>query len=81
MEENLFSDSLVAVKDAARALGISIETLHRYGKQGLISSMRTAGGHRRYSSKDLENFKMSMKSGDFIPKRGRPSKEQQGQVR
>ena len=42
--------------------------------------MRTAGGHRRYSRSDLEKFKISMKSGDFIPKRGRPSKEQQGQV-
>jgi putative resolvase len=80
MEANLFSDSLVTVKDAARALGISIVTIHRYEKQSLISSMRTAGGHRRYSSRDLENFRISMKSGRFIPKRGRPSKEQQGQV-
>lgn len=71
----------VPVKEASRILGISVSTLYRYEGQGLISSIRTAGGHRRYSMKALEEFKNKMGSNEFIPKRGRPIKKSNGQLR
>lgn len=49
------SASGVSVAVAAARLGLSTSTLRSWGKRyGLATSLRTAGGHRRYSEDDLD---------------------------
>ncbi len=43
----------VSINQAAKALGVTIETLRRWEADGKIQSERTPGGHRRY---DLTSF-------------------------
>lgn len=38
----------VGIGQAARILGVSIETLRRWEKVGKLKSERTPSGHRRY---------------------------------
>lgn len=44
----------VTIHDAAMFLGVSQDTLRRWEKKGALIPRRTAGGHRRYSRKQLE---------------------------
>jgi DNA-binding transcriptional MerR regulator len=44
---------LVTTGQAAQALGISTKTLRRYEDQGLLSTVRTVGGQRRYREEDI----------------------------
>ena len=50
------SQRLLAAKDAARYLGISLPTLARIEKRGELLPYRTPGGHRRYSVEMLEEY-------------------------
>ncbi len=43
-------------KEAARYLGVSQSTIYRMEKQGLISSVRTPGGQRRFRKENIENY-------------------------
>ncbi|MDO8487856.1 MAG: helix-turn-helix domain-containing protein [bacterium] len=45
---------LLPIGSAARKLGVSIETLRRWEKEGKISSHKTPAGHRRYSLQHLK---------------------------
>lgn len=45
---------LLEPKDAAKAAGMSQETLRRAEKAGLIKPLRTPGGHRRYRRSEIE---------------------------
>ena len=47
-------DRLVAIGEAAEALGVSITTLRRWEAEGKLIPERTAAGHRRY---DLSKLK------------------------
>jgi len=43
----------------AALLGVHVNTVRLWHKQGLLtSSHATAGGHRRYSAEDVAKFKM-----------------------
>ncbi|HEX6977337.1 MAG TPA: MerR family DNA-binding transcriptional regulator [Patescibacteria group bacterium] len=48
---------LFTIHEAARKLGVSVDTLRRWEKKGKITSERTEGGHRRYSLEEIENIK------------------------
>jgi len=48
--------SMFTTKQAAKYLGISTATIYRMEKQGLISSIRTPGGQRRFPLKNLEKY-------------------------
>lgn len=48
------TEPLLAVRDAAREAGVSVDTLRYYEREGLLSTGRTPSGHRRYSRGDLE---------------------------
>ncbi|MGQ9621204.1 MAG: DNA methyltransferase, partial [Bacteroidales bacterium] len=50
-EKNIFT-----TKEAAKYIGISTSTIYRMEKQGLISSLRTPGGQRRFSRKNIEKY-------------------------
>jgi DNA-binding transcriptional MerR regulator len=44
---------LLAVGDAARETGVTVDTLRYYEREGLLRAARTPSGHRRYSPGDL----------------------------
>lgn len=47
---------LLAVGDAAAALGVSVDTLRRWERAGRISALRTPTGHRRFRREDLDQL-------------------------
>lgn len=49
-------DHKVSIGDAARITGVSISTLRRWERQGLIEPTRTLGGQRRYSVQALRDL-------------------------
>ena len=51
--ENKKSKKLLTPSEASKELGVSIDTLRRWSREGKIRTVRTAHGHRRY---DTENF-------------------------
>jgi excisionase family DNA binding protein len=47
---------LLTAKDASTYLGISLSTLNRIEKDGLLIPFRTPGGHRRYNRRILDEY-------------------------
>jgi len=47
---------LLTAKEAIGYLGISLNTLNRIEKRGLIQPFRTPGGHRRYDMSMLDEY-------------------------
>lgn len=56
--------TIYTTREASTYLGISNSTIYRMEKQGLISSIKTPGGQRRFSKKNIENY--LKKSKNFI---------------
>lgn len=56
------SPEMVNTKQAAAILGVSPKTVYRMEKNGLIESVRTPGGQRRFNLKNLENYLDKSKS-------------------
>ena len=50
------SEELISIGEAANMLGISIDTLRRWDKSGKFPSIKSAGGHRRYSKIKIELY-------------------------
>ena len=48
--------NLVPISEAAKLLGVSIQTLRRWDISGKLSSIRRPGGHRYYNLRDIENY-------------------------
>ena len=44
---------LLTTSAAATALGVSVRTIYRYEASGVITAVRTPGGHRRFRREDL----------------------------
>lgn len=53
---------MLNTKQAAALLGVSSKTVYRMEDKGLIQSMRTPGGQRRFNKKDLEDYLITSKS-------------------
>ena len=51
------AQELLSIKEAASYLSVSTKSLRRWEKKGLISVVRTSGGHRRYSLQSLKDFR------------------------
>jgi excisionase family DNA binding protein len=47
---------LLTAREASAYLGISLNTLNRIEKRGLILPFRTPGGHRRYDVRMLDDY-------------------------
>lgn len=45
---------LLPIGEAARILGVAVETVRRWDKAGKIASVRTLGGQRRFRRADVE---------------------------
>lgn len=48
------TQELLPIGEAARILGVSVETVRRWDKAGKIASVRTLGGQRRFRRGELE---------------------------
>jgi len=48
--------TVYTTKEVAKYLGISTSTIYRMEKQGLISSIKTPGGQRRFSKETIERY-------------------------
>ena len=51
MDNNLFT-----IGEAAKVLGVSIDTLRRWDERGQLKSIRSKGGHRYYFREQIENY-------------------------
>ena len=51
----------VSIGEAARALGVSAETLRRWERAGTITAIRTPTGHRRFPRTELDRIKAGAK--------------------
>lgn len=49
-------EALLSIGEAAKASQVSISTLRRYEKRGLITPLRTPGNQRRYRRGDVEKL-------------------------
>lgn len=47
-------EDLLPIGEAARILGVSVETLRRWDRAGSIGSIRTIGGQRRFRRSEIE---------------------------
>lgn len=47
---------LLTAREASSYLGVSLNTLNRIEKRGLIRPFRTPGGHRRYDVLMLDDY-------------------------
>lgn len=50
------NDRLMTAREAGAYLGVSLSTLHKIEKTGLIVPFRTPGGHRRYDREMLDEY-------------------------
>lgn len=53
------SESLIAIKEASRILGVSEVALRRWTDEGAIKAFITPGGHRRYAPSELKRIASS----------------------
>lgn len=52
----------MTIRDVADAVGLSVHTLRYYEKAGLLNGIpRNGGGHRRYTSRNIEMLKFLLK--------------------
>lgn len=54
----------LAIGEAAAILGVSINTLRRWESNGVITSVRTPGGQRRFDRADVEALAAGARPGN-----------------
>ncbi|KKU06502.1 MAG: hypothetical protein UX09_C0050G0006 [Candidatus Uhrbacteria bacterium GW2011_GWE2_45_35] len=55
---SMSTNDLIPIGEAAKILGVSIQTLRRWDKNGKLSSIKTPGGRRRYKLENLNSGKI-----------------------
>ncbi len=73
------SIEMLNTKQAAIFLGVSSKTIYRMEVKGLIKSVRTPGGHRRFKREELENY-LSMSKSITAPQNPSKYKSSAGQL-
>jgi excisionase family DNA binding protein len=51
------TEAIMTTSEAARYLGVHIDTLRGWTRTGKIQCWRTAGGHRRFDVEALQRFR------------------------
>lgn len=49
-------EALLPIGEAARLLGVSVETVRRWDRLGQIASIRTIGGQRRFRRSEINSL-------------------------
>lgn len=62
-ELNLASEEWLSLGKAAAILGVHTMTLRRWSDKGRFPCTRTAGGHRRFASNDVQTYLARQKQG------------------
>lgn len=58
MSETTTSETeLLTIGEAARRLGVSVDTVRRWESEGKIAGTRTPGNQRRFASTEVERLK------------------------
>jgi molybdopterin-binding protein len=57
-------DEDVRIGDAAKMLGVSVETVRRWGRAGRIELIRTSGGQRRVRMMDISRLTTERRHGN-----------------
>ena len=57
---------LLTIKETSKYLNVSQDTLRRWDKSGKLKSLKTSGGHRRYSTDDLNDYIGLKKDKDVL---------------
>lgn len=57
MNNPLINDRLIPIRKAAEILGVSLDTLRRWDKSGKFPAIKSPGGHRFYSSVQIELYR------------------------
>jgi excisionase family DNA binding protein len=52
-------EELLPIGETARRLGVSVDTVRRWERDGLIKATRTLGGQRRFTVAEVESAKAS----------------------
>src|SRR3989338_6961857 len=52
-------ENLIPISEAAKILGVSVDTIRRWDKSGVLHSQRLNGKDRYFDLKDLEKIKFS----------------------
>lgn len=47
------------IGQAAQKLGVSVDTLRRWEREGKLTPERNAAGHRRYTDEDIDALRRS----------------------
>lgn len=72
---------LLSPKQVARAIGVSESSLKRWCDQGLIQTVRTAGGHRKLPIRDVIRFMRERKHSIVCPEvLGMPTRSPQSEI-
>ncbi|MBF8187348.1 helix-turn-helix domain-containing protein [Nonomuraea sp. K274] len=56
MPETQTADRMLSRKDVATMCGVDPITVTRWANAGKLTSLRTAGGHRRYKESEVRNL-------------------------
>lgn len=51
------TDELLPIGEAARRLGVSVETVRRWDRDGLIRATRTLGNQRRFLTSEIDRVR------------------------
>lgn len=57
-------DDLLPIGEAARLVGLSVDTLREYDRSGKLPCVRTAGNQRRFRRIDVENLLRPSETSD-----------------
>lgn len=76
MTKPVFSQKdLLTSGEVGRLLGLSVRSVALWTRAGMLPTLRTPGGHRRYARKDVEDFIASLKAADDQVKPSAPQAE------
>lgn len=57
-------DTLLRPWEVAQIFGVDVKTVARWAKGGLLSSIKTPGGHRRYPKSAVDTFLNTQKKNN-----------------
>lgn len=55
-------------REVASRFGVSVSTITRWARSGLIAAMRTPGGHYRYHAEDVRRAMRASEAGGTDPR-------------